>query len=85
MAFKIVESSPSTKDVLLTGRQEILVDSENDLATIPEDAPAPAAEAAQTSSSALTSAISFFIVLFSFRAFFEARLIITNHRSKLNS
>lgn len=40
MAFKIVESSPSTKDVLLTGRQEILVDSENDLATIPEDAPA---------------------------------------------
>lgn len=40
MAYCIVESSPSTKDVHLTGRQEILVDSSSDLASIPETVPA---------------------------------------------
>lgn len=40
MAFQIVEQSPSTRDILLTGRQEILVDSENDLASLPAEIPA---------------------------------------------
>ena len=38
--FTILGASPSTTDVHLTGRQEILVDSVSDLDSLPDDIPA---------------------------------------------
>ena len=35
--FTITGKSPSTKDVYLTGKLEILVDSEGDLSSLPSD------------------------------------------------
>jgi hypothetical protein len=40
MAFSIVGANPATKDIHLTGKLEILVDSLLDLDNLPSDAPA---------------------------------------------
>lgn len=37
--YSIVGTNPSTKDIYLTGKQEILVDSESDLSDLPDDFP----------------------------------------------